>query len=178
MIFPEPMKHLIYLLVLASLISCTPKQEVVEEEEEVEDEVYEPYFSLDRAEADQVPSDTSEFMSFDRKGAVPVYPDTAWINEQAETMDEESLSTILDDYSYYEADAMDTLKSVGIEVFTDGLDANKRYYKFKLADGRDFVVDLFKIRGEFGIILYNGKDIPTFCSPMEVAGVMDSVINH
>lgn len=167
------MKHLIYLLILACLISCTPKQEVVEEEEEMdEDEIYEAYFSLERAKADEVPTDTALFMSFDKKGAIPVYPDTAWINEQLKTTDEETMSTIMDDYSFYEADAIDTLQSRGVNVYEA---AGKRYYKFKVSNG-DFVVDLFKVRGEFGVILYNGKDIPTFVAPMEVADVMDSLV--
>ena len=168
------MKSFIYLLLFTVLISCTPKQEVALEEEKVEEEVYEPYFSLARAESDEVPSDTSQILVIDSKGAVPVYPDTAWINEQQKTMDEETLSTILDDYSFYEADAIDTLESKGVKIH-ETIFAEKRYYNFKMP-ARDFVVDLYKIRGEFGVILFNGKDIPTFCSPMEVADVMDSLL--
>jgi len=166
------MKHLLCLVLFGSLIACSPKQEVADEKKEVEEEVYEPFFSLEKARADEVPTDTALFTSFDKKGAVPVYPDTTWINEQAKTMDEETLSTIMDDYSFYQSDAIDTLQSRGVQVYQG---AEKRFYKFKLSKG-DFVVDLNKIRGEFGMILYNGKDIPTFCSPMEVAGVMDSLM--
>lgn len=181
MIFLRPMKPFICLLLFATLVACTPKQEAAEKQEDieqqVEEDVFEPYYSLERAKADEAPTDTAQFILFDRKGAIPLYPDTAWISEQEEALGEETLTTILDDYSFYEATAMDTLESVGIEILPGGF-VGKRYYKFKLSGGSEFVIDLQKLRSEFGVILYNGKDVPVFCKPMEVADVMDSLVNR
>lgn len=164
------------LLLFLMAVSCSRQPDSTTEISEDQDEVYEPVFSMAKAEADTEPTDTSQVLSFEIKGAIPVYPDTAWFNQEQKSMDEESWNTILDDSQYYQSMAIDTLESVGVNVYPVDI-VYKRFYKFKLAGDGVFVADMYKIRGEWGIILYNGRDVPSFCAPINVPEVMDSLLN-
>jgi hypothetical protein len=160
------MKYFTYLFILV-LFSCSQQRDTTTS------------FSgtLAVAKAETVPSDTSQIALFERPGSISVIPDTAWMSKEQKTMSEEDWSTTLDDAMYYQSMALDTLESIGIESYSYTF-IDKRYYKFKLSDGRDFVVDMNKIPGSWGVILYNGKDEPSLYSSMEVANVMDSVFNR
>jgi len=188
------MRYLAFLLATMVLLSCKKKEETTTtvpapavQPDQVVDQTtdadstgfkysfgYDPVVSLAKAEADNIPSDTSQILSFGQPGAIPIYPDTVKLNELQK--DEDLYNTVLDDYLYYESLALDTLRSRSIFIHNGGI-VYRKYYKFKFPNNRDFYVDMFKIR-DWGIILYNGKDVPLFVSPTYVADVMDSVFDN
>jgi len=168
------MKHFICVPLLV-LISCSgPKETSEVNDNNTAAEEVSSISSLLKAEVETVPGDTSKFITIEEKGAISILPDTIWMNDQQKSMDEDTWMTIVDDHVYYDSEAIDTLESIGVKTISP--DTNqKQYLKFKLEGGREFSVDLRKVPGAWGFILFNGKDVPELYPSIDVSAVMDSV---
>lgn len=119
-------------------------------------------YSVKELEAEQLPTDTASILEFSEVCAIEVYPDTVSLHEQQKEAGE-AWDTIIDDIIWYQAGAKDSLQSIGVKVIHPGFLA-KRYYKFKFANNIDFYADMYKVRGNWGFILFNGEDIPLICT--------------
>lgn len=173
----QPADSIATVKVSQDTIRKVPLQKVPPQKEEIPEYIMNPVYALDKAMTDTIPTDTSQVLSFNTKGAIIIYPDTAWIN-QAQKEDMETYETVLSDHMFYQSEALDTLRSIGINDSPGSGIVYRRYYKFKLSSGRDLYVDMRKLRGAWGIILYNGKDVPHLCAVIGIEEVMDSLMNR
>ena len=135
---------------------------------------YLSHVSLDFAVANDQVSDTAKFVLIDKASAISVMPDSDWM-EKAQAKAGENWVEIISDHDYYTMQALDTLKVLGIPNLT--VDRAKRYIKFKKQDETIADIDLHKIKDAWGLVLFNGTDVPVFWSSTDIDKEIETVFN-
>lgn len=168
------------LIVLFVLTSCTSKtlknaEQVTDtlraSEETVNNKSYE---NLNFAKTSDI-MDTSRFVAIDSSMAVMIYPDTTWINEQQKEMGEDGWNEVVSDHDYYQAEAIDALEKVGINVRF--FNSDKQYFKFIKADKSVYCIDKSKMKDRWGLILFNKDKDPVLWSSTLIDDAMKDIYN-
>lgn len=169
----------LFILGTILIAGCSQKptnnQTVTKEESpktENSSDEYPNYKSLDFARVEEV-KDTSMFYLVDKICAISVLPDTSWLNTQQKSMSEDAWNTIIDDHTYYESLATDTLKLKGIETYYK--DDKKRFIVFKKSDNTFYTIDRSKMKDIWSLILFNGNDNPVIWSGLFIGGAYKEI---
>jgi len=110
--------------------------------------------------------DTSVYDLIDRECVITVFPDTLWLNEQQK--DEDTWAVVVDDHTYYESIALDTLSKQGIPILNSDYNRDKKYLLFELDGDSTYVIDRRKMKDAWGLILFNGKSKPVWWMSTDV----------
>jgi len=104
--------------------------------------------------------DSSEYILVSKKIALLFGPDSTWTAQQMKEMGEDGWNEVVADHDYYQAEAMDALETIGVEV--KFYNSTKRYYKFVKVGGDAVYLDKMKMKDKWGLILFNPDKDPVF----------------
>jgi hypothetical protein len=116
------------------------------------------------------------YIVFDTVCAIGIIPDTSWINKEQKSMDESDWNTIVSDNGYYQYIAIDTLEKCNIQIKSASRDYG-RFIKLIKSNGNEFVIDLWKIKDAWGLILFNEIDNPVLWSSTDIENELSEIYN-
>lgn len=123
---------------------------------------YESFLNLDNYIASALPN-PADVQIIDSSAVIIINPTEEQIKEMEEKYDED-FYTIADDNSFYQAEAMMRLDSVGIKT----VNAEKRYLKLK-GKNSEWVLDIRKEGApEWNMILFTAEKSPEIVSSIDV----------
>ena len=123
------------------------------------------HIALDFASATET-GDTSKITVVNKICAISVIPDTSWLSEQQNSMDDGDWNTIAGDEDYYESIASDTLEKIGIPTIF--VSRKKQFIRFIKANGQSITLDFQKMKDAWGLILFNRIDDPVLWNSTDI----------
>lgn len=138
------MKITTVLVLSFGLWSCSTKSEnsaTIEADSLKLDSTQMEELGSENLEAYLVPDqiDTAQVQIIESSSAILIYPTEDQIENMKKEYGEEDFNTIMDDYQFYQAQAIQNIDSVGIKTIT----ASKRFIRLK-GDKRVWVLDIRK----------------------------------